>query len=360
MVAEDTRGTISDVAVSSDGAWVAYIVNLPPDNATSELWAVNPGSEAAPVRLVGPEQLLSPQPDTISSPRNFEWAGDSHTLIFDTRFVPSGGIQGPGEYINNDLWQVEVDTGAMRNLVPAGSGGDFYPSRFGRQIAISSATSVSVFNVDDGSLEAVINFPAILTYSEYQYKPKVVWSADSTYFNVAVPSSDPLAPDAGVTIYRVNANDNSVQTSGELPSNYVFGGPLGPELSPDGQRLVYGQASDQGVANLILVGVDGSDPTIFNSTSLSANGWGWSPDSEWFVYGIVPDGVNRLLRRNGALQEFGAGLTIVGLEWVEATSFYFAAVSGDAQYGLYRQTVGDPNPQTLVSGLGPGLMFDAR
>jgi hypothetical protein len=359
MVAEDTRGTISAVAVSSDGAWVAYIVSLPPENATSELWAVKPGGDAAPIRLVGPEQLVSPQPDTTSSPRNFEWLAGTHTLVFDTRFVPNGGIQGPGEYIHNDLWRVEAGTGALRNLLPAQAGGNFHLSPDGQRIAISGATSIQLLNADGSNLRTVIEYPMIITYSEYQYKPAVVWSTDSAFFTVLVPSPDPMAADSSATIFRVAAAGDSGETMGRFDGNFVFGGPLGPGLSPDGRRLVYGRSTDQGVANLILVGVDGSDPTIFNSTSLSANGWGWSPDSEWYAYGIVPDGSNVLLRRNGALQEFGAGLTLVGLEWVDATSFYFSAVSGEANYGLYFHRVGEQT-QELVNGLQPGLTFDAR
>jgi hypothetical protein len=359
MVAEDTRGTISAVAVSSDGAWVAYIVSLPPEDATSELWAVKPGGNAAPIRLVGPEQLLSPQPDTTSSPRNFEWLAGTHTLVFDTRFVPNGGIQGPGEYINNDLWRIEADNGALRNLLPAGSGGVFDASPDGQLIALSGATAIQLLNADGSNLRTVIEYPMIITYSEYQYKPAVVWSTDSTAFTVLVPSPDPQAADTSGTIYRIGA-DGAVTTLWTQRGNFVFGGPLLTGLSPDGAQAVYGQSNAQGATDLILLNTDGSAPTIFSSTSLSANGWGWSPDSEWYAYGIVPDGNNVLLRRNGALQEFGAGLTIVGLEWVEATSFYFAAVSGNAQYGLYLQTVGDPNPQTLVSSLGPGLTFYAR
>jgi hypothetical protein len=359
MVAEDTRGTISAVAVSSDGAWVAYIVNLPPENATSELWAVKPGGDAAPIRLVRPEQLVSPRPDTTSSPRNIAWLAGTHTLIFDTRFVPSGGIQGPGEYIHNDLWRVEAETGALRNLLPAQAGGNFHLSPDGQRIAISGATSIQLLNVDGSNLRTVIEYPMIITYSEYQYKPAVVWSTDSAFFTVFVPSPDPMAADSSATIFRVAAAGDSGETMGRFDGNFVFGGPLGPGLSPDGRRLVYGRSTEQGVSNLVLVGVDGSDPTIFDSTSLSANGWGWSPDSEWYGYGIVPDGSNVLLRRNGALQEFGAGLTLVGLEWVDATSFYFSAVSGEANYGLYFQRVGEAT-QPLVNGLQPGLTFDAR
>jgi Tol biopolymer transport system component len=358
MVAEDTRGTISDVAVSSDGAWVAYIVNLPPDNATSELWAVNPGSEAAPVRLVGPDQLLGPQPDTTSSPRNIAWLAGTHTLIFDTRFVPSGGIQGPGEYINNDLWRVEAETGALRNLLPAQAAGNFHPSPDGRFIAISTAQRISRINADGSNLLTVLEYLPIITYSEYQYKPAVVWSRDSSAFYVVLPSTDPLAADTKGTFYRIGA-DGVATVLLEKPGNFVFGGPLPAGISPNGAHVVYGQVNAQGATDLILLNTDGSAPTIFSSTSTSANGWGWSPDSEWFVYGIVPDGGNGLLRRNGALQEFGTGLTIVGLEWGDATSFYFSAVSGNANYGLYIHRVGEQT-QELVSGLQPGLTFDVR
>lgn len=145
----------------------------------------------------------------------------------------------------------------------------------------------------------------------------------------------------------------------ELPGNFVFGGTLPAGFSPNGARVVHRQSNAQGVTDLILINADGSNPTVFASNSLSANGWGWSPDSEWYAYGVVPEGGNFLLRRNGALQEFGLGLTLVGLEWVDATSFYFIAVSGNANYGVYFQRIGEPT-QVLASGLNPGLSFDVR
>ncbi|MGQ0600427.1 MAG: TolB family protein [Anaerolineales bacterium] len=356
---------IENVAISSDGAWVAYLTS-DPNTGIGELWAVDVRGLTGNNGLGLPRRMLAnganiPNSDAqwINTPKSFQWQAGTHVLFFDTRFAPAAGqITGPGEYINNDLWRVDVESGDVTNVLPKDEGGDFTLSPDGHRIAVSGATSIQRMNADGSDRHNVIEFPAIITYSEYQYKPLVVWSADSAYLSVAVPSADPLAADSSLSIFRVSADGNAADTVGRLPGNFVFGGPLGPWLSRDGQRLVYGQ-SREGVTDLWLTNADGSNPTVFASNSLSANGWGWSPDSEWYAYGIVPEGGNFLLRQNGALQEFGAGLTIVGLEWVDATSFYFIAVSGNANYGVYFPRIGDPT-QVLVSGLNPGLSFDVR
>jgi|GEM_PF-1341003 len=360
-IAQSVDGNITSPAISPDGAWVAYLIN---HSLTSELWAVNvsglQGNNSAQLPrllLVDSLRIPNPDPQLINSPQNFEWRAGTHTLIFNTRFAPLSGEIGLGGYTNDDVWRVNVDTGEVSNLVPQGVGGPFTLSPNGNLIAISGATNIQLMNADGSNRRTVLEFPSIITYSEYQYKPTVTWSGDSAFFSLIVPSADPLAADTSGTLYRVNA-DGSVQTLWTRPGNFVFSGPL--DISPDGQRVVSGHNDSTNAINLRLVNTDDANEMVFVTSSLAVNGWGWSPDSQTYVYGIVPDGGNFLLRANGAVEPFGAGITVVGVQWADTGTFFFTGVTGEAVYGLYLQRLGEPNPQLMVGGLSAGVMFDLR
>lgn len=354
------QGTISQLAISSDGAWVAYDVNKSDGNG--ELWVVNVGKITGNDGLSAPRQMLvsnaqvpNADPNNTNSPNRFHWQPGTTWLYFDTRFIPAGGIQGPGEYVNNDLWQVDAQTGQVSNVLAAGAGGPFYFAPNGQRLAISTPTAIKLLTVNENALNTVLEFPSISTYSEYQYKPTVVWSSDNAFFTTLIPSADPLAADASGALYRVNA-DGVAQTVWTRLGNFVFGGAIFP--APDGQWMVSSTIVDNTPIWRISQ-IDDSSETVFANTPLSVNGWGWAPDSQHYAYGIVPDGQNFVLQINGAQEAFGAGTTPVALEWASPTQFYFLAVSGNAQYALYVHALGE-STQLVVDGLAPGAVLDVR
>lgn len=357
LVAQSESGTtLSNPKISSDGAWVAFLVNQPDGN--SQLWAVNLNGQRGLeplVLLAGQEQLPNADAQLINSPQSFDWQAGTTRLFFNTRFVPVGGIQGPGEYINNDLWQVDVVNALVSNVLAAGVGGSFYFAPDGQRLAISTPTAIKLLTVNENALNTVLEFPSISTYSEYQYKPAVLWHPDSTSFTTLVPSADPLAADASGALYRVSA-DGAAQTVWTRLGNFVFGGAVFP--SPDGQWMVSTTIVDNTPIWRISQ-IDDSSETVFANTPLSVNGWGWAPDSQHYAYGIVPDGQNFVLQVNGAQEAFGAGTTPVALEWASPTQFYFLAVRGNAQYGLYSHVLGQPT-QLVVDGLTPGSTLDVK
>jgi hypothetical protein len=340
---------------------VAYDVNKSDGNG--ELWVVNVGKLTGNDGLSAPRQMLvsnaqvpNADPSNTNSPNRFQWQPSTLRLYFDTRFTPAGGIQGPGEYVNNDLWQVDVQTGQVSNVLAAGAGGLFAFAPDGQRLAISTPTAIKLLAVNENALNTVLEFQSISTYSEYQYKPTVLWSLDSAFFTTLIPSADPLAADTSGTVYRVNAA-GTAQTVWTRPGNFVFGGSVFP--APDGQRLVSGFINNNNNTEWRLSNMDGSNETAFVNSPLSINGWGWAPDSLHYAYGIVPDGQNFVLQVNGAQEAFGAGTTPVALEWASPNHFYFLAVRGNAQYALYVHTLGGET-QLVVDGLAPGAVLDVR
>ena len=252
-------------ALSPDGALIAYQVVI--TDGVTQLWlaSVSEGGEA-PHMLVGQDQLPSADASQINSPNHYAWLAGSHTLVFDTRYVPTAGPGGPGEYINADLWQVDADSGTLTALLPAGQAGAFSASPDGHTLAISRGTGLDLLGADGSNPHAnVVSFPAIVTYSEYTFKPRPQWSADGSYFTVAIPSQDPLAADASVAFYRVSTAGTAVPY-GAQPGNFVFGG-LQPQIAPDGAHLVFSRNDPSGpdVLHMLTLQPDALGDAVFDS-----------------------------------------------------------------------------------------------
>ncbi len=139
-------GSLQGAAISSDGAWVAYLVGVP--DGPADLFAIRVADAAtgalAPTPLANATNLPGTQPGDMVSARNLAFVPGTQTLVFDTRYVPADGIQGPGEYINNDLWRVNVDGSGLGQLAPSGTAGVFAVSPTGGHVALSSPNTISV------------------------------------------------------------------------------------------------------------------------------------------------------------------------------------------------------------------------
>ncbi len=347
---------IWDPGLSDDGQLVAYLIGAP--GLPSELWVV--GADAAlnpPHILVTSSTVPSPTADKVWYPRSFEWRPGTHALFLDTRWEPVGGIQGPGEYVNNDLWLADADANTVAAVLGEGLGGNFAVSPDGSFVAFSYATGLGLVNADGSNLRRdLVTFPSIITYSEYQFKPDIYWQADGLAFNVAVPSADPMAPDPSATFYRVGT-DGIVQTLATVPGNFVFGGLIKPMFSPDGQYAVYSQiqTGSSQVEDVHLMHLAGEDTTdTIADVREVLSGWGWSPNGDHFVYASTPGGVPGSgydLGLEGPIRPWAAGLSqIVRLEWQSPTTFYFLGQINNAGWAIYRQTLGE-EPVLLVSGL---------
>jgi len=355
-------------ALSPDGSLIAYQVVI--TDGVTQLWvaSVSEGGEAPHV-LVGQDQLPSADGSQINSPNHYAWLAGTHTLVFDTRYLPTAGPGGPGEYINADLWTVEADSGKLTNLLPAKQAGVFAVSPNGHSIAVSRPTGLDLIDADGSHHHTgLITFLAIVTYSEYAYKPHVQWSADGSYFTVGVPTQDPMAPNSAITFYKVSA-DGTEKLLGSHPGNYVFGGSIQPQIAPDGAHVVYAVADPAGGAESLhmLTLQSGALGDNAFDTQASPGGWGWSPDSQVYVYDDVPGGGGGKAYATGpgveAPHVLADNLTALkDLRWVNGNSVVFLGQIGGSAWSLYRQiTGGDPSAvQTLILGLSEQASFDVR
>jgi len=352
--------------LSPDGSLIAYQVVI--TDGVTQLWvaSVSEGGQE-PHLLVGQDQLPSADASQINSPNHYAWLAGSHTLVFDTRYIPTSGPGGPGEYINADLWKVDADSGTLAALLPAKQAGAFAASPDGHSLAVSRPTGIDLLDATGPQRHKdVITFPAIVTYSEYAYKPHVQWSADGSYFTVGVPTQDPMAANAAITFYRVNA-DGTVKLLGSHPGNYVFGGSIPPQIAPDGAHVVYTQVNPAGgpeALHMLTIQSDALGDNAFDSQS-SVGGWGWSPDSQVYVYDDVPGSGGGHLYATGPGVEtphvFVDNLSgLKDLRWVNGNTVVFLGKIGEGAWTLYRQTTGGKPAavETLLVGLSDQAAFD--
>lgn len=356
---------IWDPRISSDGQLVAFMVGVL--GQPSELWVV--GAEAAlnpPHILVAPSNVPSPDPARVWFPRRAGWRPGTHSLFLDTGWQPVEGIQGPGEYVNNDLWLADADAGTVALVLGEGLGGHWAVSPDGSFVAFSYPTGLGLVNADGSNLRRdVVTFPSIITYSEYFFKPDIYWQSDGLAFNVAVPSADPMAVDPSATIYRVGT-DGIVQTLATVPGNFVFGGLIRPMFSPTGQFAVYSQlqpgSSQTEDVHRLQLAAEGTTDTVVEARDV-LSGWGWSPNGDHFVYASTPGGAPGSgydLGLEGPIRPWAPGLSrIIGLRWQDTTTFYFIGQINDAGWALYRQTLG-AEPVLVASGLSQQAGLDVR
>jgi hypothetical protein len=343
------------VQISSDGQKLAYQQTVA--EGVTELWVINANpAEGAAHLLVSNAQVPNADPANINSVNNFQWLAGTHTLVFDTRFQPTGGPFGPGEYINADLWTVDADTGTVAPVLAANIAGFFRASPDGHTIAISRGLGLDLVNADGSNYrQNVVSFPNIITYSEYTFKPRPQWSADGSFFTVAVPSADPMAADASFAVYKV-AVDGTVTPLANQPGNIVFGGSIGAQIAPDGLHLVYSAGQPDGSGDILhmlaLLGDAVGDNSFDHQTG--PNGLGWSPDSQHYVYAVVPPGgINGYIM---GLTDPSPQVLIPNLQamldrrWLDADNFIFIGKVGADGWSLYHQTLGF-DPTVLVGGL---------
>jgi Tol biopolymer transport system component len=346
--------------LSPDGALIAYSVVT--TDGFKQLWvaAVAEGG-AAPHLLVGADQLASGGQNISLDSVN--WLAGTHTLVFDTHHPPAPG---PGAYYSLDLWRVDADGGAVSAILPAGQAGAFSLSPDGHTIALARGTGLDLIDADGARRRPnVLTFPPIPIFGNSTYTPRPQWSADGSYFTVAIPSPDSSAPNAGISFYRVGA-DGSVTPRGTLTGSFGLGAGFQTEISPDGARAVIAQAAPRGGAetlHLLTLQTGAPGDKAFDHQQ-SAGVSAWSPDSQHFAYiGFPASGGGRgyvVDAAGGSPQPFIDSLTdLEWLSWADATHLVYIAQRGGATWALYRQALGSA-PQTVVSGLSAAARFDAR
>jgi len=264
------EGIVGSINLSDDGTIVAF------ERSDTSLWMVR--SDGTDERqLVSTDDFAAMRPtDPGVVLYRFDWVPGTHILAYNTRLKVQIGAT-----LNNDLRLVNADTLEQTVLLPPGEGGEFIYSPDGRQIAVTTASSISLVNADGGNRRQVLNYMPVTMYSQVQYYARPVWAADSSALRVAIPAADPQAEPAPPTsIWHIPTDGASARLMGSIAALPI----IRPVFSPDLSYIAYlaGQGS------LFITNLD-TGQTIPYQSGVDDIG-GWSLDSRHFTFLTFPKG----------------------------------------------------------------------
>jgi hypothetical protein len=344
-------GDVSDAVLSSDGLMVAFVRQLSYENL--EIYAVNTdGSNLHPLVTLADFATMVTMPDAISAvPYRIAWVPGTHILAFNTRMT----FEGPGLILPDELRLVDADSVTLSVLMAPGTGGNFYYSPDGTQIALVNSTLISVVDADGSNRRDLLTFPFVITYSEYAYYPPVVWSSDSTYLRAAIPPADPLLdPPDPTIIWHLPADgspESSIASISSVPffhSNVI--------ISPDLNKISYLSMVTPGappIVDLHIANADGSGDVIYNSGDRYFEAW--ATDGEHFIF--TEAGNNPKIGRVGDPPLDITGVTrMVNINWVDETRYlYLNRLSGSWELWLREMAI----PGVLIaSSASDGIGYD--
>jgi dipeptidyl aminopeptidase/acylaminoacyl peptidase len=267
-----------DPKLSPDGRRVLFrrdVEPAPTDIPRYELRVIAVDGSGGHV-LVGPEDLPGYTDGELPFdrlPTQTAWLADSQTVAFGTHMQV-----GYGSMPNYDLWLVDVEggeeTGTPMQLLADGKGGTFAFSPSASHVVVCTHTVVSMLEADGSNRRVLVPFEDVVTYSEYYYTPKAVWAPDGSYALVAISSPDPMDPEANATIWRLPLEGDAVPL-GTVVGEVFHGSQSGELWSADRTRMVFTRrlADTGNERELIVAGVDGSDPEVYATGEVRLVNW---------------------------------------------------------------------------------------
>jgi hypothetical protein len=354
-------GDVGGVRLSSDGQWVVFWRG-------TNLWVIN--SDGTDERNLTTQRdfagieisdEMAPYVQSIV-PNQVAWRPGTHELFFNT--APQ--LDGPGLFLNDDLWVVDVDSGQLSLVLPPGEGGNFYFSPDGRQLAVVTPGRIDLMDPDGGNRREGLSHTPVITYSEFAYYATPVWAADSSYFLAAIPPVDIMAGDHQPTsIWSKNVDERPARLVGNLTALSGLMAP--PIFSPDLSHVAYlfgdGPATgpDSPPPDLAIaeIGPDGLGESMVYSQQVEYLAE-WSPDGLRFIY--TPAGFTVPIRHIGTLAgdplAMGDGQSAIAQSnWVDENNILFLQKNGIAWDILLAQPGGQPRLVDSVEGPPPAIHF---
>ena len=344
-------GDVVSVYLSSDGLVAAFIRQHDWNN--EEIYAVNTdGTNVRPLVTLADFAGMVFHKDAISAvPYRIAWVPGTHTLAFNTRMT----FEGPGLILPDELRLVDADTVTLSVLMPPGTAGDFYYSHDGSQIALVNSTMISVVDSAGGNRRDLLTFPIVITYSEYNYYPPVVWSADNSFLRASIPPADPLAaPPDPTTIWHLPADGSPPTPLTTIAKVPFFHDAV--HLSPYAGKISYLTEVSPGappIVDLHIANADSSGDVIYNSGDRRFEAW--STDEEHFIF--TEAGHYPKVGRIGDPPQDLLGITLMlNVSWVDETRFlYINRLSGS--WELWLRELGTPG-MLLASTAGDNIRYD--
>jgi hypothetical protein len=236
---------------------------------TRTLWAM-PAAGGTPRLVLDPLAALPPVPGTgaladdryPSEPGPLTWLRDGRQALFSSRYLTVNSALG-----NRDLWRLDVETGQLDALLPAGLGGRPTLSPDGESILLSTPAELAVARADGTGRRTLLTFERVPTYSEWEWVPEPAWNDDGSV-HVALAQPWQVGEMVTYTLLRLEPASGEGQELGQVEVPWLHT----PLWSPDRSRLAY-LASGSG---LVLKGSGGEDPHLVAEGDMSVP-LAWSP-----------------------------------------------------------------------------------
>lgn len=324
MAQASERDTITAPRFSSDGRWLAYLTK--DGNYDAALWVVEIGAPGAslpqPKRLVGPEQLPTRSERYVVSPDEVYWRAGTHELVFNTDYRDKESSGGPSPNTYDDVWQVNADSGELRQLVGLSQDDarqmDIAPD--GQHIVMLYPNAIAVLGPNEGQFRRIFEFPRVQTNADISFVPHVAWwSPDGQTFAVFIPPEKRGAPGAQTFLHYFGV-DGSLRSSVVVPPE--FSSP--PRyLSPDGQWVMYLDG-----LQLHLLRADGSSNVALGEMLGAGTFSNWSPDSKHIVFYYAnynQDAALASTEGGGSVRAYDPGFSLISeVHWADSENFYYS------------------------------------
>jgi hypothetical protein len=277
-----TGDRVEKLVLSDDGHVVAFTTSST-DWQFTGLWAAQTDGSSVQQLVDAPTMnAFNTHPTALgATPSQLAFIPGTHTLAFNTRLT----FEGPGLILQDDLRLLDADTGVLSTLLDVGQAGMFYYSPDGSQIALTTPTNISLIDVDGSNRrDDVLTYPAVITYSEYQWYSLPRWWPDGSQLSVVIPSEDPMARNASMTIWNIPIDGTPSTSIGTYTTDLALFD-SDSLISADMSMVAYAQRVGNPQDNtwdLHIAELNGASDVVFATGNLRFVSW--SPDSNWFVY----------------------------------------------------------------------------
>lgn len=335
-------GGVEEVKLSDDARKVAFVRG-------GSLWVVNRDGSGER-RLVGADYLAGLAADGRGAAlHQFDWTPGAYTITFNSRRE----LEGPGLLLNDDLHRVDAVTGEVTLLLGPGDGGQFTYSPGGEQIALVTPGDISLVDAGGGDRRRVLTYTPVVTYSEYQYYARPLWTPDGNELLVVIPPPDAFAqPLPATSIFRLYSDGRPAHLVKTVEAMALFNPPA---ISPDLTLVAHLQPVGENESNLMIGLLEGGEPVLYARNVQVFDGW--SPDSEQFIF-TTANGTKQLGRSGMAPRSLpGLPTTVVDVRWVDGERFLFLNQTPRGWDLVLAHVDGSSEIVAAVAGLPPSYDF---
>ena len=271
---------INTPQLSPDQEWIVYRTFT---DTGMQVWAIR--WEGGNAKLLLDDATLPseglPEGYTRRAISDTRWAPTGNVLAVTLSVVPAPESQ---QQPKVELWQVNLDTGALQFMSELGRAWRPYYSPDGKAYLVlqygteeEPEGSLSLVDSTSDKSKTLLTFPG--SVGKNSYDNQVAWAADSRMAWVAIPTADygtPMPPN-GTKLYQVSISGD-IKETGEIDAAQV-------NWSPTTAVMTYTRYVDDTLAKneLYVANADGSQPQLYASMN-QGEFISWSPKGDRFIY----------------------------------------------------------------------------